>query len=144
MKRLHIHIQVSNLERAIGFYAALFNHPPTKRKKDYANWVLDDPALHLALSAGCAKPGISHLGVRLETATELETLAARMRALENHAVAEKGAHCCYAKSDKYWLSGPGGESWELFRTFGVADKYGDDRGPTPNVVAGREADEQPF
>jgi hypothetical protein len=34
--------------------------------------------------------------------------------------------CCYARSDKAWVSDPDGVRWETFFTFGEATHYGED------------------
>ncbi|HEX5637024.1 MAG TPA: glyoxalase/bleomycin resistance/dioxygenase family protein, partial [Gammaproteobacteria bacterium] len=43
MKRLHVHISVSNLADSIRFYSSLFASEPSVVKADYAKWMLDDP-----------------------------------------------------------------------------------------------------
>jgi catechol 2,3-dioxygenase-like lactoylglutathione lyase family enzyme len=43
VKRLHVHIAVDDIERAIGFYSALFGSRPSVVKPDYAKWMLDNP-----------------------------------------------------------------------------------------------------
>lgn len=35
--------------------------------------------------------------------------------------------CCYAKSDKYWVTDPTGIAWETFHTLGRIPVYGEDR-----------------
>ena len=34
--------------------------------------------------------------------------------------------CCYAKSDKYWVTDPSGIAWETFHTLGGIPVYGED------------------
>lgn len=43
MKRLHVHVSVSDLEASIRFYSTLFAAEPSVRKADYAKWMLEDP-----------------------------------------------------------------------------------------------------
>ena len=50
MKRLHVHISVTALDKAVDFYSALFAAEPTVRKDDYAKWMLDDPRVNFAIS----------------------------------------------------------------------------------------------
>jgi predicted enzyme related to lactoylglutathione lyase len=50
MKRLHVHINVTDLDQAVGFYSTLFATQPTLLKDDYAKWMLDDPLVNLAIS----------------------------------------------------------------------------------------------
>ena len=47
-----------------------------------------------------------------------------MRA-EGPRVEEKGATCCYARSDKQWVTDPQGVPWETFFTYGEAMVYGE-------------------
>ena len=75
MKRMHLHIGVSDLERSIGFYTALLGAPPSVVKPDYAKWMLDDPRVNLAISQGhVATPGIEHVRIQAENADELAGL----------------------------------------------------------------------
>ena len=34
--------------------------------------------------------------------------------------------CCYARSDKYWVTDPTGIAWETFHTLGSIPVYGED------------------
>ena len=69
MKRLHIHVGVSDLDQSIGFYSTLFGSQPTVVKADYAKWMLDDPRVNFAVSSGRhARKGIEHLGIEAEMA----------------------------------------------------------------------------
>jgi hypothetical protein len=43
MKRMHVHVAVDKLDKAIGFYSTLFAAIPAVVKSDYAKWMLDDP-----------------------------------------------------------------------------------------------------
>src|SRR5262249_8756570 len=42
MKRMHVHVSVDDISRAVGFYSALFDTKPAVLKDDYAKWMLDD------------------------------------------------------------------------------------------------------
>ena len=64
MKRLHVHVGVTDLDQSIRFYSTLFASELTVRKDDYAKWMLDDPPANFAISAGQhPSKGIQHLGV---------------------------------------------------------------------------------
>jgi hypothetical protein len=43
--------------------------------------------------------------------------------------AEKGANCCYAVSDKYWVTDPAGVAWETFHSLGTIPMYGSGADP---------------
>ena len=100
MKRFHIHVSIDDLNKSIGFYSKLFGCEPTKRKKDYAKWMLDDPKINFAISARGAKPGIDHLGFQAENTEELDVLHERLKKADMQTFGEGETTCCYAKSDK--------------------------------------------
>jgi catechol 2,3-dioxygenase-like lactoylglutathione lyase family enzyme len=130
MKRLHLHVAVVDLNRSIGFYSTLFGAPPTVTKPDYAKWMLDDPKVNLAISARGAAPGVDHVGIQVESESELQELAGRLKAAGETTRDQEGATCCYSRSDKSWVKDPSGLSWETFFTFGEATRYGEDEAPT--------------
>ena len=124
MQRLHLHINVGDLEQSIGFYSTLFGAEPTVRKPDYAKWMLDDPRVNLAISSGEGR-GIDHVGVQAETAEELAAIAGRLKSAGQVTFDQKATTCCYAQSDKSWVVDPSGLRWETFHTFGAATVYGE-------------------
>jgi catechol 2,3-dioxygenase-like lactoylglutathione lyase family enzyme len=129
MKRLHLHVSVDDLDRSIGFYSTLFGAGPTVTKADYAKWMLDDPKVNFAISARGIAAGVDHVGIQVESAGELQELAGRLKAAGENLRDQEGASCCYAKSDKSWVSDPSGLRWETFFTFGEATSYGEDDVP---------------
>ena len=129
MKRLHVHVSVEDLDRSIGFYATLFGAQPAVVKDDYAKWMLDDPKVNFAISARGAKAGVDHLGIQVEEGAELAELAGRLKAAGEATFDQAAATCCYARSDKSWVSDPSGLRWETFHTFGEATSYGEDDVP---------------
>ncbi|PQA87997.1 ArsI/CadI family heavy metal resistance metalloenzyme [Hyphococcus luteus] len=135
MKRLHIHIRTDDLEGSIRYYAALFGAEPEKRKHDYARWLLDDPAVNLAVSSRGGSGGVDHLGISLDDNDGLEAIAARLRDKAAPVAAEDEATCCYARSDKYWSHDPQGAVWELFHTYGDSETFGEDFRPAPQSDA---------
>ena len=126
MKRFHVHVAVHDLEQSIRFYSTLFGTPPAVKKDDYAKWMLEDPRINFAISNRSAKTGVDHLGLQAEDGAELEDIGQRLSAAEITTRAQKGASCCYAKSDKYWTVDPQGVAWESFHTLGSVPVYGAD------------------
>ncbi len=124
MKRLHVHVGVTDLGQSIAFYSALFGSPPTLVRDDYAKWMLDDPRVNFAISHGHAAPGIEHLGIQAESPEELAEITARITAADRPVLAEGETTCCYAKSEKSWTSDPQGVVWEAFHTMEQARTYG--------------------
>lgn len=126
MKRLHVHIAVANLAESILFYSNLFASKPTVTKPDYAKWMLEDPRVNFAISQRSAVTGLNHLGVQVETADELDEMHTRLQGLKGELTQETGASCCYAKSDKYWVTDPEGIAWETFHTLDSIPVFGGD------------------
>ena len=126
MKRLHVHVAVHDLQQSIRFYSALFAAQPAVKKDDYAKWMLDDPRVNFAISTRGTKAGLDHLGIQAENGAELEDLGSRLAQADVAVTAQKGASCCYAKSDKYWTIDPQGIAWESFHTLDSAPMYGED------------------
>lgn len=127
MKRLHLHIAVEDLDRSIGFYSTLFGAQPSVAKDDYAKWMLEDPRVNLAISQrDRVAAGVDHVGVQAETAAELAEMATRLKAAGETTFDQEATTCCYAKSDKSWVTDPSGVRWETFHTFGEATTYGED------------------
>jgi catechol 2,3-dioxygenase-like lactoylglutathione lyase family enzyme len=153
MKRLHVMLKVRDLEGSIGFYRTLFDSEPTVRRDDYAKWMLDDPRVNFSIGAlacpegcgedgcgcgeGCAcageTAGLEHLGIQAETRDELSDLRRRVGRLAERAEAQGEVEvevddegetvCCYARSDKTWVTDGQGVSWEMFHTHGGSDTY---------------------
>ena len=126
MKRLHVHVAVHDLEQSIRFYSALFAAQPAVKKDDYAKWMLDDPRVNFAISKRGAKAGLDHLGIQAEDDAELEEIGSRLAQADVSLLPQKGASCCYAKSDKYWTIDPQGIAWESFHTLESVPVYGAD------------------
>jgi catechol 2,3-dioxygenase-like lactoylglutathione lyase family enzyme len=124
MKRLHVHVGVTDLEKSISFYSELFAAAPTVRKDDYAKWMLEDPRVNFAISYRPDKGGVRHLGIQVENGDELAEIYARLRAADAPVLEEGATTCCYARSEKSWINDPQGVAWETFLTFGESTTYG--------------------
>ena len=123
---MHVHVGVKDLDQSIAFYSTLFGEGPTVTKADYAKWMLEDPRLNFAISSGHhAVKGIEHLGIQVENTDELAEVYGRLRTADRPVLEEGATTCCYAKSEKSWISDPDGVVWETFLTNGEATVYGD-------------------
>ena len=138
MKRFHIHVAVDNLAANIGFYSGVFGQQPAVVKEDYAKWMLDDPRINFAISERGGQHGVNHLGFQVDDDAELEQVHGRLDAAGAEVIAEHGVSCCYARSDKYWISDPQGVAWESFRSLGSVPFYGDE-GKAPTSAAAQTA-----
>ena len=125
--RTHIALSVKDLAASVRFYQALLGAPPARVLPGYAQFLLDEPGLNLALSqagrpagAGGAARG-QHFGVEVEDAAAVRSALERVRAHGLAAQVEEDVLCCHARQDKFWATDPDGHRWEVFA---VAERYG--------------------
>jgi catechol-2,3-dioxygenase len=126
MKRLHVHISVTDLDESVRFYNTLFGAKPTVQKDDYAKWMLEDPLVNFAISKRDKLTGIRHLGIQVEDRAELAEVFERIEHTQRPVLNEGRTACCYAKSEKNWVEDPQGVQWETFLTTGESTVYGGD------------------
>jgi catechol 2,3-dioxygenase-like lactoylglutathione lyase family enzyme len=123
--RPHLALTVSDVERSIPFYEALFGAAPAKVRPGYAKFEVADPALNFTLNEGDrdgALGAFNHAGVQVESTDDV--LAARLR-LQKAGLAtfdEMDTTCCYARQDKIWVRDPDGTPWEVFVTHSDAEE----------------------
>ena len=127
MKRFHVHVHVEDLGKSIGFYSKLFAAEPTRVEADYAKWMLEDPRINFAISTRGHSPGVDHLGFQTDDAEELAGLKARAEAADMALFDEGQTTCCYARSEKHWVTDPQGIAWEHFHTLADVPIFGEDR-----------------
>ena len=123
MSRVQLALNVDDIDAAVAFYAKLFSAEPAKRRPGYANFALDDPALKLVLIENPGQGGsLNHLGVEVASTTDVVDATQR---LSEHGFAtdvEDATTCCYALQDKVWVTGPGGERWEVYTVLADANQ----------------------
>ena len=118
MKRFHVHLHVDDLAKSVAFYAKLFAAAPTRTEADYAKWMLEDPPVNFAISTRGNRPGIDHLGIQTDDPAELAAMKARAEAADLALLDQGETTCCYARSEKHWVTDPQGIAWEHFHTLG--------------------------
>jgi len=133
MKRFHVHVAVPDLSRGVSFYSALFGAEPSFMKDDYAKWMLEDPRINFAISHRGGAGGINHLGFQVDEPAELDEIHARLEKADSQIKSEKDVSCCYARSDKHWVTDPAGVAWESFRSLGTVPFYGSDATEAPKA-----------
>lgn len=117
MAKVHVSLNVSDLERSVAFYEAFLGVPPHKRRPGYANFDLADPPLKLALNEHPVTAGIgplSHLGIVVSSSEAVEATKARLIAAGLATFDERDTTCCYARQDKVWAHDPDGNAWEVY------------------------------
>ncbi|GAB4460279.1 MAG: ArsI/CadI family heavy metal resistance metalloenzyme [Armatimonadaceae bacterium] len=128
--KTHISLHVRDVEHSVAFYEAFFGVSAHKRRPGYANFDLAEPPLKLALQqADHDTPrlgSLSHLGIELETAEEVQRFRERLTASGMVAFDEGDTVCCYARQDKVWVTDPDGNSWEVYVLLDEMNDMGDD------------------
>jgi catechol 2,3-dioxygenase-like lactoylglutathione lyase family enzyme len=129
MSRVQLALNVDDLATSIAFYSKLFATEPAKVRPGYANFAVAEPPLKLVLIENPGHGGsINHLGVEVPDTDTVDAEQTRLAEAGFASVDERDTTCCYAKQDKFWVSGtPNGESWEIYTV--LADS------PTPNGEA---------
>jgi len=114
--RAHLAINVRNVERSVEFYRKMFGIGPSKVRKGYAKFDVQNPPLNFTLNevpfsdAGA----LSHMGIQLSSTADV--LAMRTKWAEAGLLTrdEMRTNCCYATQDKTWVRDPDGNQWEAF------------------------------
>ncbi len=120
--RMHVNLRVKDLEASIRFYAGLFGAAPSVTKHDYARWMLEDPRVNFAIVKAKGSGGLEHLGIQAESTAELARLKDRAARTGVRVDDEGEVTCCYARSDKAWVTDEQGLLWEMFYTHGSAEE----------------------
>ena len=118
IKRMHVAINCTDLEKSLAFYRPFFGVEPTKIKLNYAKFELDDPALHFSLNVRpYEKKGVlNHLGFQVNDTEQVLAMGERLRQANLILIDEMNTTCCYAVQDKVWVYDPDGNAWEIFYT----------------------------
>ncbi|MCM5680137.1 glyoxalase/bleomycin resistance/dioxygenase family protein [Schlegelella sp. S2-27] len=135
MKRFHVHLHVDDLQQSIGFYSKLFAVEPARTESDYAKWMLQDPPVNFAISTRGSQSGIDHLGIQTDDPAELAELKARAQAADMALLDEGQTTCCYARSEKHWVTDPQGIAWEHFHTLGNVPVFSEAAAPADSGFA---------
>ena len=134
--RVHISLEVANLDAAVTFYSRLFQCAPTKRKSDYANFRMESPQLHLALVLNpkrAAEPaGSRHYGIELFADEKLNEWLGKAKGSGLETRIEEETTCCYAVANKFWARDPDGHEWEFWVRHDEAESMHD----LPSAAAG--------
>jgi catechol 2,3-dioxygenase-like lactoylglutathione lyase family enzyme len=118
IKRMHVAVNCSDLDKSLAFYRSFFGAEPTKVKDNYAKFELDNPALHFSLNVRpFEKNGVlNHLGFQVDNTEDVLAMGERLRQANLLLIDEMNTTCCYAVQDKVWVYDPDGNAWEIFHT----------------------------
>ncbi|HEU4962370.1 MAG TPA: ArsI/CadI family heavy metal resistance metalloenzyme [Bacilli bacterium] len=117
--RMHVAINVKDLNASLDFYKKLFNAEPAKVKSDYAKFELTEPALHFSLNVrpyDTQRGVLNHFGLQVADTEAVLATKQRLQAAGLVALDEMNTTCCYAVQDKIWVRDPEGNAWEIFYT----------------------------
>src|SRR4051794_18017369 len=126
--RPHLALTVSDVERAIPFYEALFGTHPEKVKPGYAKFSVTEPAINFTLNQGergDTLGAFNHAGIQVASTDDVLAAKERLVAAGLAAFDEMDTTCCYAKQDKIWVRDPDGTPWEVFATHEDSEEAGD-------------------
>jgi catechol 2,3-dioxygenase-like lactoylglutathione lyase family enzyme len=116
MSRVQLALNVDDLAESIAFYTKLFGTGPAKQRPGYANFAVAEPPLKLILLENPGQGGsLNHLGVEVADTGAVDAEQTRLAEVGLASVEERDTTCCYARQDKFWVTGaPGGERWEIY------------------------------
>jgi hypothetical protein len=125
MSRIQLALNVDNLAEGVAFYSKLFKTQPAKVKEGYANFAIAEPPLKLVLIENPGHGGsINHLGVEVESSEKVHAEIGRLTSEGLFTEEEIGTTCCFATQDKVWVTGPGGEKWEVYTVLADSETFG--------------------
>jgi catechol 2,3-dioxygenase-like lactoylglutathione lyase family enzyme len=114
--KAHLAINVRNVEQSIAFYRKMFGIEPSKVRRGYAKFDVQNPPLNFTLNEVPFKEAgaLAHMGIQV--ASTADVLSVRQRWAEAGLITrdEMQTDCCYAKQDKTWVHDPDGNEWEVF------------------------------
>ena len=81
---------------------------------------------------------LNHLGVEVPDTAKVHAEIARLTGEGLFADEEIGTTCCFATQDKVWVTGPGGERWEVYTVLADSPTFG--TSPQTPIETTAEAD----
>jgi catechol 2,3-dioxygenase-like lactoylglutathione lyase family enzyme len=114
VKRVHVHVTVYDIDANVWFYSSLFGAAPAVLEEDYAEWIIDDPQVHFAISSRGATPRVDHFGIQVSSDHELAGVRQKLARLNGCVTDEPRACPGTVDVDCNWAIDPQGIVWEAF------------------------------
>jgi len=116
--RVHIALEVTDLEQSRRFYETLLGTTPTKQRPGYVKFEPRDPSINLTLNevqdVQNGDSNTAHFGIQVKSPQEVQEAISRFRQTGLETLVEENTACCYAVQDKVWVTDPEGNRWEVF------------------------------
>jgi catechol 2,3-dioxygenase-like lactoylglutathione lyase family enzyme len=98
-QKVHIGLNVSDVERSVDFYRAMFGMNPVKWKPGYAKFDIAEPPLNLTLNYSgkvMDKGALNHLGIEVQNTAQVLAAKERFADAGLLTVDEMNVDCCFA------------------------------------------------
>jgi catechol 2,3-dioxygenase-like lactoylglutathione lyase family enzyme len=114
--KVHIALNVSDIDASIAFYRRLFALEPAKVRPGYAKFDVQSPPVNLSLNEGApaGRGTLSHLGIQVPATEDVLLIRKRWSEAGLEPRDEMQTDCCFALQDKAWVTDPDGNEWEVF------------------------------
>lgn len=142
MSRVQLALNVDDLNEAIAFYSRLFGVEPAKVREGYANFAVVEPPLKLVLIEAPGTGGtLNHLGVEVASTDQVQDAIVRLGDEGLDCDVEAATTCCFAVQDKVWVTGPGGERWEVYTVLADAETWHEVEDSSETGCCGSDAED---
>ena len=114
--KMHISLYVKDIDKTVEFYNKFFEQDAAKVKEDYAKYDLDNPGLIISFvkNESRVNPDYGHLGFVVESLEQVKDKMEKVKQNGLEVLEEFGTNCCYANQDKFWVTDPDGNQWEVY------------------------------
>jgi catechol 2,3-dioxygenase-like lactoylglutathione lyase family enzyme len=114
--KVHVALNVRDVEKSIGFYRKLFGIEPSKVRPGYAKFDVQYPPVNLSLNQGtpASSGALSHMGIQVPSTADVQAIKEQWSEAGLDPRDEMQTTCCFALQDKVWVTDPDGNAWEAF------------------------------
>ncbi len=114
--KAHLAINVRSVEKSIDFYRKMLGIEPSKVRKGYAKFDVQNPPLNFTLNEVpfTDSGALSHLGIQVGSTADVLAMRQNWADAGLFTRDEMQTDCCYATQDKAWVRDPDGNEWEVF------------------------------